>query len=558
MDHILTLTTLIYKYLDSNPTRRLFASFVDFKSAYDTVWRKALLYKLSNMNIKGNFLQLLDSMYSDVRYRIKLNGALSPEIKSEIGLKQGGVLSPSLFNLFLADLPAIFDASCDPVLLNNRRLSCLMYADDLILLSESHTGLQNSLNALHSYCMKWNLTVNLKKSQVMIFNKPGHLLKNYRFKYGNLNLDIVREYTYLGIIFTPSGSFTRAISELATKARKAYFAFRKHDRSPAKISQQFFDTLVKPILLYGCEAWTIFHSPKLSKINFVKQADDVIYERLNLKFCRSILGVHKKATNLAARGELGRYPLLLSALDLSMRYLSRVHFLSHKNTRITPLICDAYIEALKDSPKPSWAILLKNLPAKLEIPMNLFDLKSLHRMYDRLWASELRTRGENGKLEILSKLSTEFGRATYVDSLPPGLRKYLARVRISAHSFEVEILRYRRNPQIPRAQRFCKFCDLQAIGDEVHAILQCPLLAHERAAYLSSVGLEDAPPNLDTLVTMLGNEERDFMFKTARFIELIYDRRNLLLHSIPVVFREAVTTRSGRVSRPPDYLQVTH
>ena len=87
----------------------------------------------------------------------------------------------------------------------------------------------------------------------------------------------------------------------------------------------------------------------------------------------------------------------------------------------------------------------------------------------------MQTRGENGKLEVFSKLSTEFGRVSYVDLLPPSLRKYIARVRISAHSFEVETLRYRHNPQIPRAERFCKFCDLQAVGDEVHAILQCPL-----------------------------------------------------------------------------------
>ena len=162
-----------------------------------------------------------------------------------------------------------------------------MYADDLILLSESEAGLQNSLNALHSYCKKWNLTVNLKKSQVMIFNIAGHLLKNYSFNYGNLVLEIVKEYTYLGIIFTPSGSFTRAISELATKARKAFFAFRKHDRSPTSISLKFFDTLVRPILLYGCEAWTVLHSLKLSKSNLVQRADDVIYERLNLKLCKS-------------------------------------------------------------------------------------------------------------------------------------------------------------------------------------------------------------------------------------------------------------------------------
>ena len=203
-------------------------------------------------------------------------------------------------------------------------------------------------------------------------------------------------------------------------------------------------------------------------------------------------------------------------------------------------------------------IVEKSAGKKFEIPTNFFDLKSLQLLYDRLWAAGLHTRGENGKLEILAKLSPVFGRASYVNILPPRLRKYLARVRISAHSFEVETLRYCRNPQIPRSERICKFCDTGAVGDEVHVILQCPLTSHDRRIYLDTVGLSDATPNQDTLLAILGNEESDFLFQTARFIELIYDQRNLLLRSVPVQFRDAITTRSGRISRPPNYLQVTH
>ena len=101
------------------------------------------------------------------------------------------VFSPPLFNLFIADLPSIFHESCDPVTLHNRILSCLMYADDLVLLSESEKGLQNSLDKLKAYSKKWNLTVNLKKSQVIVFNKAGHLLSKFKFKYGMKRLETV-------------------------------------------------------------------------------------------------------------------------------------------------------------------------------------------------------------------------------------------------------------------------------------------------------------------------------------------------------------------------------
>ena len=72
---------------------------------------------------------------------------LSETFEVEIGTRQGCYLSPSLFNIFLNDLPSQLELSnCDPVLLKDRFLSCLMYADDLVMLSTSSKGLQNCLN----------------------------------------------------------------------------------------------------------------------------------------------------------------------------------------------------------------------------------------------------------------------------------------------------------------------------------------------------------------------------------------------------------------------------
>ena len=127
----------------------MYACFVDFKSAFDTVWRRALLYKILKLGVAGNFLNIIENMYSSVNYCVKLDGSLSDSITSNVGVKQGCVLSPLLFNMFLSDLPDIFDNSCDPVNLLDVKLSCLMFADDLIILSESASGLQSALNKLN-------------------------------------------------------------------------------------------------------------------------------------------------------------------------------------------------------------------------------------------------------------------------------------------------------------------------------------------------------------------------------------------------------------------------
>ena len=111
------------------------------------------------------------------------------------------MLSPIIFNILLGDLPDIFDSNCHPVKLNNTSLHCLLYADDLIILSESSDGLQCALDKLHQYCLKWKLIVNIDKSNIMISNKAGRLLENLTFTYGGIDILITKEYCYLGIMY---------------------------------------------------------------------------------------------------------------------------------------------------------------------------------------------------------------------------------------------------------------------------------------------------------------------------------------------------------------------
>ena len=103
------------------------------KSAFDTVRRKALLYKLIKSGVCGNFINVIDSMYSNVLYRVKVDGFLSAPISSNVGVKQGCVLSPILFNVFLSDLPDIFTIECDPIDLYRVKLSCICLQTTLLL-----------------------------------------------------------------------------------------------------------------------------------------------------------------------------------------------------------------------------------------------------------------------------------------------------------------------------------------------------------------------------------------------------------------------------------------
>ena len=76
----------------------------------------------------------------------------------------------------------IFKHCPDAVSLNGRIIDCLMYADDIVIFSNTKSGLQKKVDKLHEYCKEWCLEINLSKTQVLIFNKPGkHLKDNFTF-----------------------------------------------------------------------------------------------------------------------------------------------------------------------------------------------------------------------------------------------------------------------------------------------------------------------------------------------------------------------------------------
>ena len=122
---------------------------------------------------------------------------------------EGCILGPLLFNLYISDLPSAFENTLwDPfVLPNGEKLNSLFYSDDLIILSRSKTGLQNCLYKLSSYGTSWMMKINLKKTKIMVFQKPARKNAEFPFLvYGQI-IDVVQEYTYLGPQISSSGNF---------------------------------------------------------------------------------------------------------------------------------------------------------------------------------------------------------------------------------------------------------------------------------------------------------------------------------------------------------------
>ena len=288
--------------------RKLYCCFVDFKQAFDTVWRAGLWRKLIQSGINGKCFNLIHNMYKNVKSKISTNEGSSNFFSCNVGVRQGENLSPFLFSIFLNDLDASLRSEGVPgvnigVTIDDShvflKLLILLYADDTVILSDDESSLQFAMNVFEEYCKEWHLTVNINKTKVVIFSR-GRQNKNYNFTYKDNIIEVVEEYKYLGIFFGRSGSCVSAKKHIAEQANKALFALMKKSRHldlPIDIQIDLFNKTIKPILLYGCELWGVGNV-------------DVL-ERIQLKFYKHVLNLKKSTPSNMVYGELGVMPLYI-------------------------------------------------------------------------------------------------------------------------------------------------------------------------------------------------------------------------------------------------------
>ena len=146
---------------------------------------------------------------------------------------------------------------------------------------------------------------------MMVFQKRAKKCSEQIFHVGNQTIDVVQDYTYLGTKISSSGNFKISLDHLKEKALHALFSLRRHTnfgKSKPSLACKIFDAMISPILLYNSEIWDGY-----VKSDF-KAWDGSQTERTHLQFFKRYLEVSNKASNVACRAELGRFPLGLLPL----------------------------------------------------------------------------------------------------------------------------------------------------------------------------------------------------------------------------------------------------
>ena len=256
-EHIFSLSSHAKKAVAHN--KMLAAVFFDIRKAFDTVWHNKLLSKLADIRVGRRILQFVENFLVNRTIIVKVNKSLSNPYTIDMGVPQGSVIAPILFNIMLKDINQ---------LAANPNVHILAYADDIAIFCKTsfsnvdntvQTRLQQTINNVSEYMTTNGFTLAKEKTQLIVFRRTRKSTAGLILKINNYKLIPQKEVTYLGVTFDCHLTWKTHINNLITKSRKSKSLINmiKFDKTISSFQnlQHLLFALVRSRLCYGHEAF---------------------------------------------------------------------------------------------------------------------------------------------------------------------------------------------------------------------------------------------------------------------------------------------------------------
>ncbi len=489
IDHLGSLTCVVETRMKKKLST--FTAFIDFSKAYDRIDRNLLWHKLSRIGISGNMSSSLKSLYENVQCTVRINGHKTEWFEVGAGLKQGCILSPLLFNLFINDLVYGMKLLNCGVMCGNISLSVLLYADDIVLISDKEEHLQCMLSYLAEWCNEWGLSINFNKSKVMHFRREGTPKTECNFRCGDSTVDLVDQYKYLGLILTEHLDFQRMAKVVSQSASRALGLLISKDKAaggmPFECFSKCFECIVQATIDYGSSVWG---TNDYSCIDAVQN-----------RACRYFLGLGKYAPNNAVSGDMGWSTSHHKQWICVTRKWLRL--LVMDDTLLTKQIFTACSQQANSRCR-SWfhrvhkflididhEYVYRGEIVNVRLTISSIDMK-LKSMHETQWRQKLMTNvarhgAQHGgnKLRTYRTFKQDYKTEPYVHIITQKkYRSAYAKFRCGVAPIKIETCRYGLN-RVPVADRLCETCN--EVEDEFHVIMQCSLYSDIRVEYLTSI-----------------------------------------------------------------------
>ena len=231
---------------------------LDATKAFDKVLHYGLFHKMLCKGVPAIFVKLLVYWYTHLMSAVIWNFALGECFKVLCGVRQGGVLSPYLFAFYINDIIEDVRKSGFDIYIGSVFLGCILYADDILLLSGSCTGLQQMVNVCVQYGRQWGIHFNATKSQYITFGGNRSILS--RIMLDNVEMKRVRKLKYLGCHFYEHScriDIGQGICKFYGNFNNVMSVVGYYRNEIATL--HLIESYCLPTVLLGCETWYLDH-----------------------------------------------------------------------------------------------------------------------------------------------------------------------------------------------------------------------------------------------------------------------------------------------------------
>ena len=289
-DHVFVLSSIID--IRKHEGKSTFTAFIDMSKAFDCINRNMLYFKLLKNKINGNFYKAITALYKETESCVQINNFTTTWFRTLQGVRQGDNLSPTLFNIYLNDLAKELKDLELGVSIGDTQVCILLYADDIVLISEDEQKLQKMLDHVGNWCNKWQMKVNTEKTNIVHFRNKRKPVTKFEFKINNCKINIADSYRYLGVIFDEYLTFelcARTLAESGGRALSSIISkFKQFKNVGYHTFTKLYDTGVNSIISYGASIWGY--------------GNDKFGQLVQNRAMRYFLGVHKNAPTHAVQG----------------------------------------------------------------------------------------------------------------------------------------------------------------------------------------------------------------------------------------------------------------
>ena len=463
IDHIYSLVTILRnRKLQCKET---FLCFVDFRRAFDSVNHVLLFNVLSTeFGIVGNMYKSLLSLYSNPVTRVILTSEKSSMqtdyFDCPLGVKQGDILSPTLFSMFVnsltvdlknSNIGVSLDLPSGSIIVNH-----LIYADDLVCIADSASDLQSLINIVNLWCVKFRIEANLTKTEVMHVRKPSVPQSKFKFKFGAKVVNCCKTYKYLGLHINQHLDFEKMSNSFCDPASRALSAVMckmiKNKGFPFNIFEMLYNCCVTSISDYSHEV-----------IGFHQYSGSAL---IHSKAIRSYLGVGHSANLCGLRSEMGWMEPRSRSQIRMFRYFLKLKKMPDDRLTKKIFIYDQYF--MQQNPNlQCWSseikqiIIRNNLVFSVDTVLPKLLCKNLENILLTKDVAMFKTQcAKSPKLRTYNSLFSPFDGQCLAENftrlcLPFIVRKRLSQLRLGVLPLRVETDRYQR-VKIDASERFCK------------------------------------------------------------------------------------------------------